>query len=434
MCEISDRNEKMQNKIDGIYITNCKCTYDYLTVCFPLSGDVFLQFAGGKLACSMADDNFFNEWKRVILNIFLILLSTSTTTNCSTVTANFLLNTFAGGNDNIWVQTFVNDLWVSPDGTCYTTCVWDEGGHPASIWKDGKFVGILQLNQNQFGGLAITGYYDEQRQENVIFTANGGGSMVSDKIFRFHGDGTPFNFDQSDSNIFNPSSPSSNTTVYGLAATNEYLIVSDPNNDRIIIYNSKTGNYKSEFFFSRPSDIAIDSNNNLWIIQASYSFAGYPIKTPNKYYGASTVLKYSISGEYMGVNITDIDQPSSLNIQIINSSQERLLISDFGKTQKVYAYDGLNGTEINLSFAFGESTYNSPESAGDMTMEGGKMFYRLSGVGGDADGNIYVNCGGPFPRGDFSPAGTDLRSFDSMGDLNWWIYGKAFVSLRSRTP
>ena len=28
-----------------------------------------------------------------------------------------------------------------------------------------------------------------------------------------------------------------------------------------------------------------------------------------------------------------------------------------------------------------------------------QALYRLAGVGGDSDGNLYVNCGGPYPRG-----------------------------------
>eukprot|EP01084_Bolivina_argentea_P071391 129827_1 len=368
---------------------------------------------------------------------FLVFLSMLYEISCSeSVSATWLLNTFDGNPD--WVETFINDMWVSPDGTVYTTCIWDENGRPGSIWKDGKFMGLLQFNANQFGGLAVTGYYDNNLNENVIFAGNGGGSTPASKIFKFHQDGSSFNFDGSNSNTFNPTTSTQNTTVYGLAANSKYLIVSDPNNNRIVIYDSNTGKLQTQFAFQRPSDIAIDSNQNLWIIQASFSFGGYPINVPNKYYGPSTIQKWSISGQYLGVNITDLVEPASVDIQILKNGVERLLITDFGPTQQVSAYIGLNASTVHLDYTFynngtfGYSAYNNGSDSGDMTISP-QSLYRLAAAGGDSNGNLYVNCGGPYPRGDYE-SGTDLRSFNANSDINWWIYGKAFVIMGDVDP
>ena len=41
-----------------------------------------------------------------------------------------------------WMQNFINDLQVDPDGTCYTTCGWDEGsgGARKGTYKDGAIL------------------------------------------------------------------------------------------------------------------------------------------------------------------------------------------------------------------------------------------------------------------------------------------------------
>ena len=41
-----------------------------------------------------------------------------------------------------WMQNFINDLQVDPDGTCYTTCGWDEGsgGPRKGTYKDGAIL------------------------------------------------------------------------------------------------------------------------------------------------------------------------------------------------------------------------------------------------------------------------------------------------------
>ena len=60
--------------------------------------------------------------------------------------------------------------------------------------------------------------------------------------------------------------------------------------------------------------------------------------------GSSNISKFDINGNYMGVTINDIDEASSINIQYLNNGEERLLVSDWGKSQQIYGYIGLNNT------------------------------------------------------------------------------------------
>lgn len=54
-------------------------------------------------------------------------------------TTSWVGNTFGGGKN--WVQNYMLGLRVDPDGTCYTTSIWDEAHREHGIYKDGKVIG-----------------------------------------------------------------------------------------------------------------------------------------------------------------------------------------------------------------------------------------------------------------------------------------------------
>ena len=49
-------------------------------------------------------------------------------------------NSFGRAN-NKWVQNYINEIRVDPDGTVYTNSHWDEGGRRNGIYKDGDVIG-----------------------------------------------------------------------------------------------------------------------------------------------------------------------------------------------------------------------------------------------------------------------------------------------------
>ncbi len=54
-------------------------------------------------------------------------------------------NNFSSDYDG-YVSASVTAMWVAPDGTCYTTGAWDEGGEGGKIYKNGKVVQGFTLN------------------------------------------------------------------------------------------------------------------------------------------------------------------------------------------------------------------------------------------------------------------------------------------------
>lgn len=62
------------------------------------------------------------------------------------VTTTWVGNTFGGGKN--WVQNYMLGLQVDPDGTCYTTSIWDEGHREYGIYKDGQVIGNKDVKVN----------------------------------------------------------------------------------------------------------------------------------------------------------------------------------------------------------------------------------------------------------------------------------------------
>jgi len=52
-------------------------------------------------------------------------------------TKTWLGNTFKGGGKK-WVQSFIKQMVVEEDGSCYTDSHWDEGGNERGVYKDGN--------------------------------------------------------------------------------------------------------------------------------------------------------------------------------------------------------------------------------------------------------------------------------------------------------
>src|SRR5258708_38499827 len=70
-------------------------------------------------------------------------------------------NLFAGSDSfsRSHVQEDVDGMWVSPDGTVFTTSSGDENHVESGVYKNGNFLGALQATQGygRGNGLAIAG-------------------------------------------------------------------------------------------------------------------------------------------------------------------------------------------------------------------------------------------------------------------------------------
>ncbi len=74
---------------------------------------------------------------RIFLLFFCTLLFGLPSRSDTKHSISWLGNTFPGGSEQ-WVQNFVTEIAVTPDGTLYTSSEWDEAGRCVGAYKDGQ--------------------------------------------------------------------------------------------------------------------------------------------------------------------------------------------------------------------------------------------------------------------------------------------------------
>lgn len=327
----------------------------------------------------------------------------------------WLGNTLGYGDKKSWVQNHVNTMYVAPDGACFTQAIWDEGHHETSVYKDGKKLGYLNAGR----GLSVGGNGD------TVFV-HSGHEVVGRDIKTF----APIDF-----SIAIPAGLNGPAKIYSIVARDGYLAISDPNNDRILVYLAQNRKLIYEFTVKRPADMAIDTNNNLWIVQSPVSYRD-PILNDAVPEAEPKISCYSIDGEKRPVEITGIEYPTAIAIDY----KGRLLVCDDGKNQQVYCYKSLSTSpRLDSSFfnkgRFGDLYGIFQPKTSEKGVAKPHRFYHLAGVGTDAEGNLYVSLGGPAPKGDNPLMDTDIRAFDKKtGRLKWQLLGKEFVDMGDLDP
>jgi DNA-binding beta-propeller fold protein YncE len=182
--------------------------------------------------------------------------------------------------------------------------------------------------------------------------------------------------------------------VTGVANAGSELYVSVSSTNRIRVYDSETLAELRSWSSDRPKQIAVDTQSNLWILQATDA------SNPPK------ILHYSKTGTLLSKQITDLVHPTALPIE----NKDRLLVADNCPRQQVLIYD-ISGTP-KLIGTFGDEggIYSGTlGEVGELKLNG------LTGVGTDAAGNIYVSNNG------FGCSGTDLRKFSRFRKLQWQL-------------
>lgn len=324
----------------------------------------------------------------------------------------WLGNTFGGGNK--WVQNQISALYVTPDGTIYTNSWWDEGGREAGIYKDGDVIGMLSDTHGwgRLGGEAVTAngkyIYAAMQQEP---SGKPGEDYPADGtkwycVRRYNLSGSPAPFPKGrgwDRSIL---IVSQSGPVTGLANAGSELYVSDSAANRIRVYNTETMTKLRNWEFTRPGQIAVDSQGNLWIIQAKDAS------------NAPKILHYSKTGTQLPEQITDVVDPSAIAVD----NQGRLLVAENGPRQQVLIYSIQEAPALVGTLGTEGGIYSGTRGeVGDLKL------YGLSGVGTDSLGNIYVNSQG-------FGWGTDLRKFSSAGTLQWRLLGLEFVDNADADP
>jgi len=176
------------------------------------------------------------------------------------------------------------------------------------------------------------------------------------------------------------------------------------------------------FAFTRPGPLSADKRDELWIIQEANDFpAGTTLTT--KYPGA--VKCYRSDGTFTGREITDVVNPTALAYDAVN---DRLLVGENGPDQNIRIYSNLAGKPMcSRTFGVKGGLYAgaNPGRIADAAAGGHARFYGLTGVGVDAQGNIYVAS---------SLQGTDLRKLSPEGRLVWMVNSLFFCNTADVDP
>ncbi len=323
-------------------------------------------------------------------------------------------NTFGGGSK--WVQIQISAMYVASDGTVYTNSIWDEAGREAGIYKDGDAIGKASNlhGWGRTGGEAVTA------NSKYLYIAMAQGALdwtvpqdyppsktdwYCVRRYNLSGEPAPFaggrGYDKSMLIV------STSGQVTGLANAGNELYVSDRSTNRIRVYDSETMTELRSLSIDRPKQIAVDTQSNLWILQAKDA------TNPPK------ILHYSKTGTLLSQKITDVVDPTALAID----NQGRLLVAENGHRQQVLIYDISGTPKLIGTFGTQGGIYSGTRGeVGELKLNG------LTGVGTDKFGNIYVSNDG------FGGSGTDLRKFSPIGKMQWQLLGLQFVDNADADP
>ena len=336
----------------------------------------------------------------ILFNILII-----TGVNAQTYKTSWLGNTY-GYADGQWVQNCITSLYVAPNGRCYTNSIWDEGHHETGIYStDGAVLGSLFETQ----GLAITG------DGTDIYVTQG--NNPTSYLRKFQGSNTALR-------LWNVQ-VTGNTKLYDMVAKNGKIYATDPNNNQVIIYNTSDGSEAGTFPVTRPSEITIDNSGYLWIVQSAYSYAGN-IPFPNPYIAAPKILRYSTAGVKQSQEITDVVEPTDIAMD----NNGRLIVAENGPDLQVRYYKNITTSPV-IDTTFGQQGGIYSGVRGEIQ---DTKFYKLNGLGMDQNSNLYICLSGPNPKGDNPLYDTDLRKFNSSGQLQWKLLGKEFVDMGDLDP
>jgi sugar lactone lactonase YvrE len=371
------------------------------------------------------------------VSVFLLGASATTATAdegraALTYSVSWIGNTF-DGNPN-WVLQDVADIFVDPDGTLFTNVVWDEGGGNVQAYRDGKIVATAFHTHGwgYEGGEAVAA------NSKYLFIAqnvdNEGGGLKGDSwpgkglswsgvSRRMRADirkGAPFSGGHGKQGDVIQGSflpvvefpAKGKGAIRGLCATESRLFVSSPFDGEIKVYDVDTMQPAGFWRVDRPDKLCLDHDGNLWVLQRPVSG------------GSWRALHFAADGKPLGEGIQFAAGviPSALCID----SHDRLLVADAGADQQIKIYDGLGKTPA-LAATLG---VKGGIFAGPIRGQFGDLrFNKPTGVGTDAEGNIYVASSGSVAGGS-----SVIECYTPEGKCAWRATGLTFVDLAAVDP
>ncbi|HEY9607366.1 MAG TPA: hypothetical protein V6C85_37625, partial [Allocoleopsis sp.] len=190
----------------------------------------------------------------------LVLMALDKMSDSSKYRTTWIGNSFGGGEK--WVQLQISSLYVAPDGTCYTNCLWDEAGREVGIYKDGDVLGLVaDLHiAGRHGGQAVSA--NQQYLFVGMEEQQGEAGQMLYGVCRYDLQGNPVPF---------PNSP-----VLSISTTSPVPVLIGTLGEQGGVFTSKQDYRRGEvgaFRFAGLSGVGADRAGNLYVAQNGFNDA-----------------------------------------------------------------------------------------------------------------------------------------------------------------
>jgi prepilin-type processing-associated H-X9-DG protein len=241
-----------------------------------------------------------------------------------TYTTSWLGNSFmkVNGSQEETVPEELEDMAVSANGTVFTAGYHERGGGGAAFnGSTGAFAGRYSGFNSGFGepsnGVAADNTY-------VYF-----GTKVGMKRYLHGGGNTNTSF-------------LDGHAIMGVALKDGLLYLSDYTYNRIRVYNAGTLTEVRSWAMSKPTRIAVDNNNRVWVIQEAATTI-QPVNEGPMWFGGA-ILSFSDTGK-PGQSITNFEKPMALEV---NRATNQLYVGGLNQHSQLWIYNNLAGTPAKV--------------------------------------------------------------------------------------
>ena len=340
--------------------------------------------------------------------------ATEPSTVPGTVTTDWIGNTYGFGTmidpkgtptddmNRMWVQDYVDNIWVSQDGKVFAYSDWDEGTRCTGIYQNGKVLGQTAFGKNLFGN---NGDIVGDNHYVYMTSAVNWGNWVTHGygINRFTYSGAAATWTAGlgyQSSYFVERDSGGNPSMARLAIdtnAHEIYLLDTIKGGTVFVFDLSTMSQtpKATWALQGVSAMVSDQHGSLWVIRNRQ------------------IQRISERGVSQVTAITTLAAPTRISI-----NRNGLLLAFDDSTLQVHIFSGLTGTpsEVGTFGAVG-GIYSGVKGQ----VAPNKLLPKCAGLGSDSLGNLYIAWGGVPPV-----AGSDIRSYSSSGQLNWQLLGHTF--------